>query len=281
MSVMAANRPSEGLGTPLWFSALFHIGLGGAIVIAMLVSHHGENWGAEGGSISVGIAGSVPAIPLPRPDVVSPSRIVDNSRSLYKAPPAPDIKLPPPDAVPLPRFSKLKPPPPPKKKPVERAEARETPPPPKIHPRDILENNTPPPMNAVPDAEHGAPTVPVTTFTMGAGKSQAGLTFNGANNGNFGSRFAWYVEAVQRRVSSNWLQSTIDPSVQSAPEVIITFTVLRDGTITNIHPTQSSNNYSVDASAIRAVKDSSPLDQLPAGYSGSYINVQFTFDYRR
>lgn len=282
MPALAANQPTEGLSRPLWFSVLLHVGLCGALVIATLLSHRGANWGGPGGSISVGIASSVPAIPLPRPNMVSPSRVVDNSRGLYKTAPPPDIKTPPPDAVALPRFSKLKPPPPPKKKkPIERAEAHETPPPPKTHPSKILENTTPPPENAIPYGGGGAPTVPVTTFAMGAGKTQAGLTFNGSSGGDFGSKFSYYVEAVQRRVSGNWLQSTVDPGVQSAPEVVVTFTVHRDGTISSVRLTQSSNNASVDNSAIRAVKDSSPLDPLPAAYQGSYVNVQFTFDYHR
>ena len=90
---------------------------------------------------------------------------------------------------------------------------------------------------------------------MGKGTTQGGLSFNGVNGGDFGSRFSWYVEAVQRRISSNWLQSTVDPNVSAAPRVVVTFTILRDGTVTNIQTTQRSNNYSVDTSAIRAVKE--------------------------
>jgi TonB family protein len=63
--------------------------------------------------------------------------------------------------------------------------------------------------------------------------------------------------------------------------VIAGFTILRDGTITNIQITHSSNNYSVDNSAIRAVKASSPLDRLPAAYSGSEVSVEFWFDFHR
>lgn len=116
---------------------------------------------------------------------------------------------------------------------------------------------------------------------MGAGNSQAGLGFTGASGGDFGSRFSWYVEAVQRRISGNWLQSTVDPSVSSAPRVVVVFTILRNGTVTNVQVTQSSNNYSVDSSATRAVKESSPLAALPAEYSGSNVNVEFWFDFHR
>ena len=170
---------------------------------------------------------------------------------------------PPPDAVPIQKFQMKKPP-----KIISR-------------PSKVLENPTPPPTNAIPYGGGGTPSVPVTSFAMGAGTTQAGLTFNGVGGGDFASRFSWYVEAVQRRISSNWLQSTIDPSVAYAPPVTVTFTILRDGKITNVQLTQRSNNYSVDTSAVRAVNASSPLDRLPGGYSGSYVNVEFTFDYHR
>ncbi len=61
----------------------------------------------------------------------------------------------------------------------------------------------------------------------------------------------------------------------------MTFTILRDGSVTNIQVTQRSNNYSVDTSAVRAVKDSSPLQALPPQYPGSSVNVEFYFDFRR
>jgi TonB family protein len=73
----------------------------------------------------------------------------------------------------------------------------------------------------------------------------------------------------------------VDPSLSWAPRVVVTFDILRDGTVTNIQLTQSSNNRSLDTSAIRAVQSSSPLLALPAAYSGSRVSVEFYFDYRR
>jgi protein TonB len=117
---------------------------------------------------------------------------------------------------------------------------------------------------------------------MGTGTAtQAGLGFNGVGGGDFGSRFSWYVEAVQRRISSNWLQSTIDQSVSVAPRAVVTFDILRDGTITNIQVTRSSGNYSVDNSALRAIRDSSPLNALPGEYSGTRVGVEFWFEFHR
>jgi TonB family protein len=84
---------------------------------------------------------------------------------------------------------------------------------------------------------------------------------------------------MQRRISQNWLQGLIDPSVSHAPRVYVTFDIERDGTITNFAIKQSSGFVSVDRSAERAIKASSPLLALPSGYSGSKVSVSFYFEY--
>jgi periplasmic protein TonB len=259
----ALMRTSESLKGPFGFSIAFHALLGILLVVSAMKSNQGESWGGPGGSISVGLVGSVPAIPLPRPEVVTQNRVVDDSKGLYKS----EIKPPeiPPDAIPIPKFKALKPPP----KYVTR-------------PSRVLENPTPPPPNAVPYGQGGTPAVPYSapSFQMGAA-TQAGMALSGAGGGNFGSMFPWYVQAVQRRVSSNWLQSTVDPSVQFAPRAVVTFQILRDGTITNIQVERSSGNQSVDTSAVRAVTYSSPVQPLPGGYNGKLVNVEFWFDFHR
>lgn len=277
MATIAANRNAEDFRQPFLFSIALHLGLF-LFCLAQLLpyfAHSVENWGsAGGGAVKVGIVGSVPAIPLPRPEIETPSRVVDETKGLYKAEP-PEIKAPPPDAIPIPKFEHLKPPPP-------ATKANRTPPEELTHKSKILENPVPPPPNAVPYGKGGTPTVPVTSFAIGAGTTEAGISFTSASgSGDFGSRFSWYVEAVQRRISSNWLQSTVDGSVGWAPRVVVTFDILRDGTITNVQVTRSSNNYSVDSSAVRAVHDSSKLNALPAEYAGSKVGVEFWFDYKR
>jgi len=260
MSAIAAIRTDDRFKRFLTASIVLHCGLGALAVVSVLHEHQGDSWGGPGGSITVGIVGSVPAIPLPQPEVVSPNRVVDESKGLFKSQPQP-LPKPEPDATPIPKFERNKPP-----KYITR-------------PSKVLENPTPPPTNAVPYGGGGTPTVPTTSFALGAGTTQAGLGFTGPAGGDFGSRFSWYVEAVQRRISSNWLQSTVDPSISTAPRVIVTFTILRDGSVANIQITQSSNNGSVDSSAVRAIRDSSPLDRLPPAYPGSNVNVEFWFDY--
>jgi periplasmic protein TonB len=260
----AFDNRTRPLGKFFAGSLVFHVALAALLVISAKYSHQEESWGGPGGAISVGVVGSVPGIPMPRPEVETTNRVVDESKGLYKSEPVPKV-VPPPDATPIPKFERNKPP-----KYVTR-------------PSKVLENPAPPPPNAVPYGGGGTPTVPYTSFAMGAGTAtQGGIGFSaGAGGGNFGSRFSWYVEAVQRRVSGNWLQSTVDPRIQYAPRVVVTFGILRDGTVTNVQVTTSSGNASVDMSAVRAVRESSPLDHLPPEYSGSNVSVEFWFDYKR
>ena len=251
------------LRSPLKFSAAFHLLLLFSLVISTFLSHRGETWGGAGGegTINVNLVGNIPAVPLPKPDVVTTNRVVDETKGLYKEEPQP--KLPDDsNALYLPKFEKEKPP-----KIVSK-------------PSRVLDNPAPPPPNAVPYGKGGAPQIPYTSFMMGQ-TSPGGMGISGTSGGAFGAQFPWYVEAVQRRVSSNWLQATVDPTISWAPRCMVTFEILRDGTVTNIQVTQSSGNQSVDSSAVRAVRSSNPLDQLPAAYRGSYVNVEFWFDFKR
>jgi periplasmic protein TonB len=256
-----AYPETESLKGPLKLSLAFHAALGALLVVSTIYSHRGESWGGAGGAITVGLVGGVPGVPMPRPEVETTNRVVDESKGLYKSEPAPKPQ-PVPDAMPIPKFERNKPP-----KYVSR-------------PSKVLENKAPPPENAVPYGGGGTPTVPYTSFSMGAG-TQGGLGFSGAGGGNFGSRFPWYVESVQRRVSGNWLQSTVDPGISFAPRVVATFDILKNGTVTNAQITRSSGNASVDRSALRAILESSPLEPLPNGYDGSRVSVEFWFDFKR
>lgn len=261
MAAVARNRANyDNLKGGLSFSLIFHAVMAALLVGSVIFQHTGDSWGGPGGAITVGVVGSVPAVPMPRPETETTNRVVDESKGLYKAetPPPPPV-----DATPIPKFEKNKPP-----KYISK-------------PSKVLENPVKPPPNAVPYGGGGTPAVPYSSFALGAGTTQAGMSFNGAGGGNFGDRFSWYVEAVQRKVSSNWLQSTVDPRISFAPRLVATFDILRDGSVANIQITKSSGNPSVDTSAVRAIRDAAPMDRLPPGYSGSQVSVEFWFDFKR
>jgi len=256
----------SGLKGPLTLSLVLHSLLFGSLAVSTIMSHRGDLWGGPGGggAVSVKLVGGLTGVPLPRPESVTTNRVVDESKGLYKSEPKPKPKEPPPDAQQIPQFTKEKQP---------RYVTR---------PSKTLEDTTPPPQNAVPYGQGGSPAVPYTQFGMGAGGSTpAGMQFGGPGGGDFGGRFSWYVDAVRNRVSSNWLESTVDPSLRWAPRAVVSFDILRNGAVANVQILQSSGNASVDASAMRAIQGSSPMQPLPNEYSGNKVSVEFWFDFRR
>ena len=265
MSYSTTHPGAVSLKKFFFWSVLFHGLLFGSLTLSTIFSHQGDMWGSAGGdgSVSVGLVAKVPGVTLPRPDVVTQSQVVDTSKGLYKAePPKPQPKEDP-EVQKIPEFAKEKTP--------------------KIisHPSKVFEDKTPPPTNAVPYGQGGAPALPYSSFAMNSGPTQGGMGFNGPGGGDFAGRFPSYVDAVRNRISSNWLQSTVDASVRWAPRAEFTFQIMRDGTITNIQMTQSSSNRAVDNSMLRAIQSSNPVSPLPPNYSGSSVTVTFFFDFRR
>lgn len=262
MSAQALQLGGEDqLAQPLVWSLVLHCALLGAAFAGALFAHQGQTWGGPGGDqgVTVGLVRNVPAIPLPRPDIVTTNRVVDTTNGLYKEQPKPKDTAT--TAAQIPEFQKEKP------------QHYIT------NPSHPLPDTSVPPPNAVPYGQGGAPSVPYSPVQL-AGATQGGMQFSGPG-GDFTGRFPTYVDGVRARISSNWLQSTVDPSVHWAPRITYTFQILRDGSIVNPQLMQSSGNASVDNSALRAILSSSPLDPLPSGYSGSNVTVQFWFDFRR
>ncbi len=258
MSYAAVNSPPD-IKKALVFSVTMHALLLGTLTLSNFLSHRGELWGGPGGgSVTIGLAAGVTGVPLPRPDAITTSRVVDETRGLYKA--EPPKKQAEESATKIPQFEKNQ-----QKRIITQ-------------PSRVFEDPTLPPPGAIPYGQGGTPNMSYTQFT--AGGSQGGLGFTGPG-GEFAGRFPWYVDAVRRRISSNWIQSFVDPGVRWAPRAVISFQVQRDGTILNVQVLRSSGNDSVDRSAIRAIRESSPLERLPSEYGGAHVMVEFWFDFHR
>jgi len=255
--------PTEGresLRKPLLASIGLHAGMSALMLTwGLLRFGHGE-WGNpwdKGSSVSVRAVNSLPGVPLPTPLQVTPNTVANESPGLYQSEPIPP--LPPEQAVEIPKFKD-------ETKPEESK---------RINTRIQKQQLTPPP-NAVPYGQSGQPAMSYDQARTAAG--DAGISIG---QGDFGSRYGWYVGAVRSRVSNNWLLSTISPTLMSAPRAYVEFNIQRDGTITGVRLAQSSGIPEVDNSALRAVEASNPLGPLPSDYSGSSVSVSFYFDFHR
>jgi protein TonB len=98
--------------------------------------------------------------------------------------------------------------------------------------------------------------------------------------GLFAARFPWYVRVVHNKVSEKWLASEVDPYIQSASRVCLSFDLNRAGEPSNIRIAKSSGVPSLDESALRAVKRVSSFGSLPPEYERDKVSVLFWFDYK-
>jgi protein TonB len=203
----------------------------------------------------------VNTVPLPVPPAPDTNVLANQSKGLTQSLPVPEVKEP--DAIPIPdKTVKVKT----KPKPVVSETHRKPEPPP-------VEAN-----NVVPFGQGGPVSGPYGTFSAGGAKG--GFGFSGGG-GDFGNRYAWYVRVVQQKVSENWLQYEVDPSIHDAQRVYVTFDITRSGQPSNIKVEQSSGVPSLDQSAMRALQRIDTFGPLPADYAGNRVSVEFWFDYKR
>jgi len=261
---MAANAEiffeHERWGRALAWSAGLHIAITGAVLLWSVVftRSSGEGWGAGGGGQAIG-ATLVSTVPLPANPAQTQNVLANESKGLTKS--QPKIQEQEPEAIPIQgKNAKIKP--------------KKTPTPTKEKAKPEAEEES----NQVAFGEGGPVSGPYGTFSAPGAKGGFGFTGGG---GDFGTRFAWYVQGVQRKVSENWLKYEVDPRISSAQRVYITFDIARDGHPMNVQVEQSSGVPSLDISASRAIQRIDTFGPLPPEYSGSKVSVEFWFDYKR
>lgn len=253
----------ERLSPPLAFSVALHVGLFASILIygAVVSRSSGSNWGSDtpgGDAISANL---VATIPLPRPQVETENILANESKGLTQSEPKVEEEVPA-EAIPIPdKTTKKK-----QTKPVTSTVTK---------PKTV---EPPPPTNQIPFGQGGPVSGPYGSFSVP--NAQGGFGFSGGN-GDFGSRYSWYVRTVREKVSQNWLRYEIDPNISNARRVYITFDIDRSGRPGNVEIEQSSGVPSLDISAVRALQRIDTFGPLPGDYGGSKVSVEFWFDYRR
>jgi protein TonB len=248
-------------GRSLSWSAGFHLAITGVILLYSVVftGSRAEGWGSGGGGSAIGVT-VVSSVPLPATPAPTQNVLANESKGLTKSEPKVEEEKEP-DAIEIQgKNSKIKP-----KKETTPTKEKTKPAP---------EQQT----NQVAFGEGGPVSGPYGTFDAGGAKGGFGVTGGG---GDFGTRFGWYVQVIQKKVSENWLKYEVDPRINSASRVYITFDVARDGHPLNVKVEQSSGVPSLDISAVRALQRIDTFGPLPQDYSGSKISVEYWFDYSR
>ncbi len=85
-------------------------------------------------------------------------------------------------------------------------------------------------------------------------------------------KYNWYLNAIMNKVEQYWKP----PFEDRAAFVEVTFTILRNGAISDPAVKRPSGNATLDNLAVRAVKLAAPFGELPVGWAGGSLNVKYT-----
>jgi protein TonB len=247
----------EPIAKPATGSVVLHALLGVAIVSYYIVGgfFHSNIWGgsAAGGAIRVNITS---ALPLP-----SDQPINQNVLATEKPSPAPEIAQPKEEAksidlnaIPIPgKKEKPKPQPTPKSPPKQQ---------------QIVQDNR------ARYGEQAGSSMPraITGQTTTVGPTSV-------SEGDFGSRFPWYVDAINRKMSQMWNKGEVDPRTPKGARVYLSYTIHKDGAPADVQVERSSGSPTLDRSCVRGVQRVDTFGNLPAGYTSSTLKVSYYCEY--
>jgi protein TonB len=254
------DRP-ERLWGSFWGSVALHLSVAAAAVLLAWIQarHPHENWGdIHGGGMGSVAVNAVARIPLPTESgPVNP--VANDTESRAPEPPAKvkaraKVEEPDRDAIPIPGRNV-------RNKPAQAASA----------PNKFREQQEDLP-NQVYSQSGQHMVSPMVGMTGGGGVTMG-------NNSPFGAQFGAYADMVKNKVQRNWRTSDIDPRIQTPNEVIVTFTINRDGSTPqrSVRIVQSSGNRALDASAERAILDAAPFTPLPQQFNRDSADIEFHF----
>jgi protein TonB len=239
------NPSDDPFGGGMGLSIALHLLIAGGIAAAIYFgATHFDSFGSHESSVGAVQASMVDAIPLPTK--------------------APSVK----DNVLTPDNVNIAPPPPPK-------EATQTPP----KATDIEVKAQPRPIKLAADEKpappkHPQPTPPTTKATTGEAASQIPQAIAQAKNGtatltvedrNFGVRYSYYQDIMQRAIGQAWYTQEADPRTSVGKSVVLIFDVNPDGTPSNVHVKTSSGSPTLDTSAVHALERVNGFGPTPDG----------------
>ena len=252
--IYGARQP---LGKAFMGSLLTHGLLVGIVFMSGLFNLK-ENWGsphASSGSVGVNM---VKTIPIPRHEGPT-NPLANDTKSIAPQEPAPvkpkpEVKLPEPNAIPIPnKFEKPK-----KASPKPQSATL-------FRPQQYQPNQV---YSQTPQAANSP---------MYGMKGAGGVDIGPATE--LGDRFGWYQTLMSDRISQHWDRADVRAS--PSQKCAVSFTIARNGTVSNVQITQPSGSYLLDTSAKRAILDSNPLPALPKEYEKNQVSVEVWFQLRQ
>ncbi len=265
MAGFARNRSLESfqysqqrVAMPFMGAVILHSGVVAFLFLFGLIHfHHGQSWGTEnpGGAIQATLV-SKASIPLPQDQKPNDNVLATDKPSPAPAPPEPKAAPAQEEkAIPIPLKTT------PQKQ--EQKPAKQNP----------VKQPVPQQSNLAHYGQQAAGSIPKTI----QGSSSANPV--AINGGDFGAKFGWYVDIIQKKVRENWYTQVIDPRTPAGTEVVVSFSIHRDGSVSNIQIQSRSSFPTLDYSAQQAVQRVDSFPPLPPAYNQSTVSVAYTFTY--
>jgi protein TonB len=105
-----------------------------------------------------------------------------------------------------------------------------------------------------------------------------GVGLSGSNS-PFGSQFGAYADLLIGQVARKWNKPGVTSN--ATPRVTVSFTLHRDGSVSDVKVTQRSGNQALDYSGQRAIFDAAPFPPFPAGLNKTEVGIDFVFELGR
>ena len=252
------DRPDP-LAKSFWTSLTLHVAVLGLFSAGAVLETHRINMGSPtGGGLGGVLVNPVASIPIPNRG--GPENPVANDTKSElptppapkeKAKPAPKEKAPPADAIAI-RNDRA---------PKKTREAAAQP--------NKFRDSKQYPVNQI--YSEGGPRLSSSQYQV-----QGGGGVRIGDSSPFGEQFGTYANMIRENIARNWKPSNMGRTT-TAPFVVVTFTIHRDGSITNVKISKSSGIQTMDFSAMRAVEDSQ-LPALPPAFPRTQAEVELRFE---
>ncbi len=244
----------EPMAAPAAGSLLLH----GALAVSLLtygliagLFHHSQ-WGSagSGGAIQVTLTS---ALPLPSDQPPNENVLATETPSQAPAEPTPKAKQAV-DETAIPIAGKQKKP--------QQETARKTP------------QHQPQENNRAQYGEQAGSSMARSMQTQGFTSGQTTVS-----DSDFGTRFGWYVDNLNRKMASSWYKPEVDPHTPRGARAYIQFAIHRDGSVSNVQMSQTSGSTTLDRSCLRAAQRVDTFGALPSQYNQNTLMTSYYCEY--
>jgi len=259
---LAGDLSAEPVAFPAFGAILLHIALFGALLLYAFFGglFHHSFWGNPGPGSSIQVSLVSSALPLPADHPNNENVLATEKPSEAPAPPTPKTQQAVDESA-IPISGKQQKPTP--KKDVQTA------------PKTQAHQPPPKQENRAQFGEQSGSSMPRATMAQPSASTQP----VSVTNGDFGTRFPWYVEGIKRKVSQNWIRGQVDPRTPSGVTVQICFKVNRQGTPSGFHICTASGSPTLDRSCLLATQRVDTFGDLPRDSSDQWLDVAYDCTY--